>query len=80
LNRCDEELHRRMLLHQAVTGGATVAIVSGWIAEYFALHKPANVNTGAARPVVGAWPDRHVMDFFRCALCGKDDNVHTCSR
>ena len=75
LNRCDEMLHRRMLLDNAVRGGATVAIVSGWIAEYEQIHKPANANTQAAAPpsAPGVSP---VMDFFRCVLCKKDDNVH----
>ena len=75
LNRCDEELHRRMLLAQAVSGGATVAVVSGWIAEYFQIHKPATANV--ATPAAPAAPvATALMDFFRCALCKKSDNVH----
>src|SRR5204862_2468204 len=30
LNRCTDQLRRRSLLHAAITGGATVAVVSGW--------------------------------------------------
>lgn len=75
LNRCDETLHRRMLLDNAVRGGATVAIVSGWIAEYEQVHKPANANTPA--PAAPAAPGPSLAtEYFRCALCKKTDNVH----
>lgn len=75
LNRCDETLHRRMLLDNAIRGGATVAIVSGWIAEYFQIHKPANANTAAAASPAAPGP-APAMNFFVCVLCSKEDNVH----
>jgi ParB/RepB/Spo0J family partition protein len=75
LNRCDEQLHRRMLLDNAIRGGATVALVSGWISEWFTIHKPANRNVpsdaGSATP--GPVPQ---TDYFRCAVCGKNTDVH----
>jgi ParB family chromosome partitioning protein len=75
LNRCDDEQHRRMLLYQAIQGGATIAVVSGWIAEYLQLHKPANKNQPAAATPAPAGPALE-SKFFTCVLCGKDDNVH----
>jgi ParB/RepB/Spo0J family partition protein len=75
LNRCTDMQHRRMLLYQATTGGATVAIVSGWISEWIHVHAPANPQSAdqAPAPVSGPVPE---MNFFRCALCGKTDQVH----
>lgn len=76
LNRCGDELHRGMLLHQAIHGGATVAIVSGWIAEWKRVHQPATEgSTGQAPPAAHAPTPE--MNFYTCALCGKTDNVHT---
>lgn len=74
LNRCDDELHRRMLLHQAIENGATVAIMSGWVADYFRIHKPALpvVDTSAPASVPQAVPQ---LQYFRCVLCGKTDHV-----
>lgn len=75
LNRCDNRDHRRMLLHQAITGGATVAVLAGWIAEYERVHKPALTNSPDAAPIAPIAPVM-VSNFFTCKLCGKDDNVH----
>lgn len=75
LNRCDDEQHRRMLLYQAIQGGATIAVVSGWIAEYLHLHKPANKNQPAAATPAPAGPALE-SKFFTCVLCEKEDNVH----
>lgn len=74
LNRCDNEIHRRGLLHSAISGGATVALVHGWIAEYVAIHKPAlpQDSSPAPAPASGPVPEFH---FFRCALCDGEDNV-----
>jgi ParB/RepB/Spo0J family partition protein len=75
LNRCAEQAHRRMLLYQARTGGATVAVVSGWIAEWKQIHAPANANVVLPAPLATGAPVA-MTTFFTCALCGKDDNVH----
>jgi ParB/RepB/Spo0J family partition protein len=75
LNRCDEQLHRRMLLDNAIRGGATVALMSGWIAEWLQIHKPANANVPAPVTTAARGPVA-TTDYFRCALCGKTDNVH----
>jgi hypothetical protein len=75
LNRCTEVLHRRMLLYQARTGGATVATVSGWIAEWKSVHEPAtrNVATDLAAPAPGPVMQQ---DFFTCVLCKSTKDPH----
>lgn len=75
LNRCTDLQHRRMLLHQAVHGGATVAVVSGWIAEWKAIHQPATQGLPNQAPAPAPGPIMQT-DFFTCALCKKTDNVH----
>ena len=75
LNRCDDEQHRRMLLYQAIQGGATIAVVTGWIAEYVQLHKPANKNQPAPAEAAYAGPVAET-NYFTCTLCGKSDQVH----
>lgn len=75
LNRCDDEPHRRMLLYQAIRGGATVAVVSGWIAEYEQIHKAAIGGAASSDTAAPSGPVAQ-LDYFRCALCEKADNVH----
>lgn len=75
LNRCTDAAWRRYLLHQAAVGGATVTVVSGWIQQW---QRDAAIQTGEAAPVPAAAPAGPVpeTDYFRCAVCGKTDNVH----
>jgi len=75
LNRCDAADHRAMLLYQAVHGGATIAVVSGWIAEYLQVHKPANANQPAPAPAAATHPVLE-SNYFTCCLCGKSESVH----
>jgi ParB family chromosome partitioning protein len=75
LNKCTDELHRRYLLHHAITGGATVAIVKGWLQDWqnqqrIASGEPAPPVTAAS---IGAIPE---TNFFRCIVCEKDTDVH----
>lgn len=76
LNRCGDQLHRRMLLWQAKQNGATVAMVHGWIAEWKHVHAPAT-QAGAAEPSSAPAAAIPAMNFFVCRLCNKSDNVHT---
>lgn len=75
LNKCTEQQYRRYLLHQAISGGATVAVVSGWIMDWKRQQQPA--SDAAAPPsgdaLMSPIPE---TDFFRCACCGRTDNVH----
>jgi ParB/RepB/Spo0J family partition protein len=75
LNRCSDQQYRRYLLHQAILGGATVAVVSGWIADWENSQRllsgtsPQVVSTASPGPV----PE---TDYFRCYICGKTHDVH----
>lgn len=75
LNRCTDELIRRSYLRSAVQGGATVAIVSGWINEWRAI-ADASTPTLAAPPPDDAPSPIPVSDPFTCAVCGKNHHVH----
>ena len=74
LNRCTDELQRRSYLHSAIVGGATVAIVSGWIQQWQMI---AQLSTPGAVPATSspAPAPIPVTDMFRCIVC--DDNCHT---
>lgn len=73
LNRCGDELHRRMLLDLAIRNGATVGIVDGWIREWKMLHGPASSGalSGAAAATSGP---ALVPDYFTCHVCGEKTN------
>lgn len=75
LNRCTHAEYRRWLLHQAIVGGATVAVVVGWITDWQRQHA---VSNGAATPTPA--PDAAVpideSNFFRCEVCGETTDVH----
>lgn len=75
LNRCTEEKWRRYLLHQAITGGATVAIVIGWVDEWkrrtVALGGPAlpEVSEAASAAAISVAP-------FVCHVCRGTEHPH----
>jgi ParB/RepB/Spo0J family partition protein len=75
LNRCTEDKWRRFLLHQAVTGGATVAIVSGWVDEWkrrtVALGGPAlpEVSESTSAAAISIAP-------FTCHVCHGTEHPH----
>jgi ParB/RepB/Spo0J family partition protein len=74
LNRCTDDTYRRFLLHQAIEGGATVAVVTGWIADWKRnLHPGINdvvaVSTSAPAPIADS------TAYFTCRACGGTDNV-----
>ena len=75
LNKCTDERMRRYFLDAAIRGGATVAVVSGWVQDWkreAGLQAPAGGNIFAAS-IPAAVPDTH---YFTCACCGGTDNVH----
>lgn len=75
LNRCTSQQYRRYLLHQAIVGGATVAVASGWIADWQREHPPSDrdASPSPATPAPAAVPETH---FFTCQACARTDNVH----
>lgn len=76
LNRCTNELHRRSLLHSAIYGGATVAVVSGWIQQWEQLERALPPQAGTASPDT-APPPTPADDPFRCIVCQTSEHVHT---
>lgn len=75
LNKCTDELRRRSLLHSAIHGGATVAVVAGWIEDW--RREVALTPGGApAAPTTSTPAAIPQTDYFRCAVCQKSDNVH----
>jgi ParB/RepB/Spo0J family partition protein len=75
LNRCTNETHRRYLLHQAILGGSTVAVVSGWIQEWQQHQRAIDGAPEASTPAAPLAPVPQT-DFFRCYVCGGTDHVH----
>lgn len=75
LNRCSEQTYRRYLLHQAILGGATVAVVSGWIVDWENSKRLVAGTEAAAAPAAAPGPVPE-MDYFRCYICGKTHDVH----
>lgn len=75
LNKCTAAPYRRYLLHQAVVGGATVAVVSGWIMDW---KNQQSFDARADNPAPIAPPSGAVVEtnYFTCKICGRSDNVH----
>lgn len=67
---------RRYYLDAAIRGGATVAVVSGWVQEWQAQER---ARTGEPAPVIASAPASAMplVDYFRCYVCGKNHDVHT---
>lgn len=76
LNRCSDHAHRRMFLHQAIVGGATIAVVKGWIDEWkrYAIHLDGQPSESAAPAPLAPVAE---TNYFTCRACGKADNLHT---
>ncbi len=75
LNRCTEALHRRYLLLQAIEGGATVALVSGWIADWKRNQVPTSADPAPAVPAAMPGPVP-TFNYFRCRACDGTEHVH----
>lgn len=67
---------RRYYLDAAIRGGATVAVVSGWVQEWQAQERE---RSGEPAPNVASAPASAVpmVDYFRCYVCQKNNDVHT---
>lgn len=75
LNECTDETYRRYYLDAAVRGGATVAMVTGWIQEW----KSIVGVTPPQSPGVESAPAPAAIaetNFFRCAVCRGTEHVH----
>jgi hypothetical protein len=75
LNAIDDTGWRRYYLLHAIKGGATVAVVSGWIADWRAMHvdQPAAPAAEVAAPT--AVPASS-YDPMRCYICERSDPQH----
>lgn len=84
LNRCTDEPHRRYLLDVVIKGGATKAVVTGYIQQWETQQRYAS---GAPAPASGAATLAAVQtsNYFTCYACRGTDavesmrpiNVHT---
>lgn len=75
LNKVTDERVRRALLHDATVGGATVAIVRGWVQDW---QRSDDLGSAPLPPpdapsTPGPVP---ATNYFTCACCGRTDNVH----
>jgi ParB/RepB/Spo0J family partition protein len=75
LNKCDTEQWAKYYLNLAVTGGATVGVVVGWLTEHKRIFSaPPSPGQPAAPSPAGMPVEAH--DPFTCVMCRKADNVH----
>jgi len=76
LNKLPDETFRRYLLHQAIVGGATQAVVRGWVMAWQQEQRQAS---GAPAPASAAAPTGPIPEthFFRCAVCLEENDPHT---
>jgi ParB family chromosome partitioning protein len=76
LMKISDERMRRYYLDAAIRGGATVAVVSGWVQDW---QQSVRLAGGAPVDVAPASAPGPVPEFnyFRCAVCGGTDRVHT---
>jgi ParB family transcriptional regulator, chromosome partitioning protein len=66
---------RRVFLDAAIRGGATVTLAARWVAEW----KEAQRSESGGGELAAAAPSPNVqpnLDYFRCVVCRKSDNVH----
>jgi ParB/RepB/Spo0J family partition protein len=73
LNLCTRPDYRRMLLNSAIINGATVATVTGWIAEWRHTMEPALRDVPIAGTPAASGPPM-VSDYFTCRACGLTTN------
>lgn len=75
LLRVTDPLMRRYYLDAAIRGGATVAVVSGWVMDWQSQQRAAS---GEPAPVSTATMPSAVpqTNYFTCAVCGGTEDVH----
>lgn len=75
INRCTDSSQRAVFLHQAIVGGATVAIVRGWVDQHKRYQVPQTdaAPSQSAATLPGAIAE---TNFFTCRACNGTDNVH----
>jgi ParB family chromosome partitioning protein len=76
LNTITSDHYRNHYLRSAVRSGATVATVTGWVAEWKGLHSLGALPEpgAAAEPSIAGSPQEN---FLTCFLCGKTNHTHT---
>jgi ParB/RepB/Spo0J family partition protein len=74
LNQVTEDAHRYMLLDTAVRSGAPVGLVTQWVNDWRTIHAPAS-GAPISTPVVSAGGPSLSNDYFRCRVCGENDNT-----
>ena len=75
LNKCPDPHYRRYYLDCAIRGGATRAVVVGWIIEWknmFGSSPNAGVPPGAPAPA----PIPDTANYFTCYVCRGTEHVH----
>jgi ParB/RepB/Spo0J family partition protein len=75
LNRCTDELIRRSFLRNAILGGATNAVVAGWILDWRKVHDATPPGSTPATSDHAPAPIP-VSDPFKCEVCGKNHHAH----
>lgn len=75
LNKCTDEPIRRSFLRNAILGGATNAVVAGWILEWRKVHDATPPSAGAAGSSSAPAPIPD-SDPFKCEICGKNHHPH----
>lgn len=73
LNKCSDERMCRYFLDAALRGGATVAVVNGWVDEWKRSALPPSSAPAPTPTASGPIPQ---TNYFTCAVCGGTDNVH----
>jgi ParB family chromosome partitioning protein len=66
---------RRYYLDAARRGGATVTVAAAWVQEWQNYHRDQHVDPAAVVEAAPPGP-APAVDYFRCVVCGKNDNVH----
>lgn len=76
LLRINDPHMRRYYLDAAIRGGATIAVVSAWVTDWQTSIRQTSGEPAAPAPASASGPVPQ-FDYFRCYVCGKNDNVHT---